>query len=134
VMAHNSSADGPDPIDVEVGITIRRLRKERGLGQARLATALGITFQQVQKYEQGTNRVSASMLVRAAKALSVQPADLLPTTDAAPLPPSAQLLGLRGAQELLEGYADIPSVKLRRALLILVRAMRAHAASEAPDE
>ena len=116
--------NGPDPVDVEVGLTIRRLRKERGLSQEGLGKALGITFQQIQKYERGTNRISASMMVKAAKALDVQPADLLPRTDAAPLPPSAQLLGVRGAEELLKGYAAIKSPRHRKAVLTLVRAMR----------
>ncbi len=116
--------DGPDAIDVEVGITVRRLRKERGMSQESLGKALGITFQQIQKYERGTNRVSASMMVKAARALGVQPADLLPRTDAAPLPTSASLLSLRGAEELLQGFAAIKSHRHRRAVLTLVRAMR----------
>ncbi len=123
-MAANTQTNGPDPVDVEVGITIRRLRKERGVSQEGLGKALGITFQQIQKYERGTNRISASMIVRAARALTVQPADLLPRTDAAPLPASASLLGLRGAEELLQGYAAIESARHRKAVLTLVRAMR----------
>ena len=61
--------DGPDPIDVAVGARIRIRRRWMNLSQTSLADALGITFQQVQKYEKGTNRVSASMLVRAAATL-----------------------------------------------------------------
>ena len=116
-MAGNTAhLSGPDAIDVEVGITIRRLRKERGLSQTELGTALGITFQQIQKYERGTNRISASMMVKAPRALGVQPADLLlPKIDAAPLPPAA----------LLQGYAAIKTSRHRGAVLTLVRAMRA---------
>ena len=123
-MASNSLRDGPDQIDLETGITLRRLRKERGLSQQRLGEALGITFQQVQKYERGTNRISASMLVKAARILSVQPGDLLPRSDAAPLPPTARLLETRGPDELLAGYAAIKSPRQRRAVLTLVRALR----------
>src|SRR5436853_7611903 len=47
------------PEDVEIGRKIRALRLERGLSQSRLADGIGLTFQQVQKYEKGTNRVSA---------------------------------------------------------------------------
>ncbi len=123
-MAATAQTNGPDPVDVEVGITIRRLRKERGMSQEGLGRALGITFQQIQKYERGTNRISASMMVKAARALGAQPSDLLPRTDAAPLPPSAQLLSMRGAEELLQGFAAIKSPRHRRAVLTLVRALR----------
>jgi transcriptional regulator with XRE-family HTH domain len=62
-------ADGPHPVDRHVGIRIRMRRKELGVSQERLADALGITFQQVQKYERGANRVSASKLWEIAAAL-----------------------------------------------------------------
>ena len=55
-------SDGPHNVDVYVGARIRARRKERGVSQGSLAAALGITFQQVQKYERGMNRVSASKL------------------------------------------------------------------------
>ena len=66
-----------DPIDVAVGARIRLLRKVRGLSQQVLAEAAGVTFQQIQKYESGANRVSASMLTRIAKTLVVPVAELL---------------------------------------------------------
>jgi transcriptional regulator with XRE-family HTH domain len=47
-----------DPVDVAVGARIRLLRKMRGLSQQSLAEAAGVTFQQIQKYERGSNRVS----------------------------------------------------------------------------
>ena len=132
-MATTAANSGPDPLDVEIGLSIRRLREGRRMSQSRLGEAIGITFQQIQKYERGTNRISASMLVRAARALDVQPADLLPRTDAAPLPPSASLLTLRGATKLLEGYAALGS-RHRRAVLLLVKALReAGAPSKAED-
>ena len=58
-----------DPIDVGVGARIRIRRRELGVSQGLLAEHLGLTFQQVQKYERGANRVSASMLVRIAERL-----------------------------------------------------------------
>jgi transcriptional regulator with XRE-family HTH domain len=67
-MAASSS---PDPIDVHVGTRVRIRRKQLGLSQSALADALGLTFQQVQKYERGANRVSSSMLVRIARRLEV---------------------------------------------------------------
>lgn len=54
-------------VDQQVGRNIRKLRKDRGESQETLAAALGLTFQQVQKYERGANRVSASKLVAIAK-------------------------------------------------------------------
>ena len=61
----------PDPIDVAVGARMRMRRKTLGLTQTALAEALGITFQQVQKYERGANRVSASKLYEIAQTLQV---------------------------------------------------------------
>jgi transcriptional regulator with XRE-family HTH domain len=58
----------PDPIDVHVGQVIRRRRKQIDQTQAGLAEALGLTFQQIQKYERGSNRVSASVLLKIARA------------------------------------------------------------------
>ena len=52
----------PHPVDVHVGARIRLRRKEMGISQTDLADVLGLTFQQVQKYERGSNRVSASKL------------------------------------------------------------------------
>jgi transcriptional regulator with XRE-family HTH domain len=60
-----------DPFDAHVGGRIRVQRRMLGLNQTQLAKSLGVTFQQLQKYENATNRVSASMLQRAAQALGV---------------------------------------------------------------
>src|SRR4051812_35742412 len=60
----------PDPVDLYVGGRIRMRRKMLGVSQERLAEALGLTFQQVQKYERGANRVSASKLYEIARFLS----------------------------------------------------------------
>ena len=61
----------PNPIDVEVGGRIRTRRLLLGMNQQALADALDLTFQQVQKYEHGANRVSASRLAAMAKILAV---------------------------------------------------------------
>lgn len=61
---------GPNPIDVHVGFRIRLRRKALGISQERLADSLGLTFQQVQKYERAANRVSASKLWEVAQALN----------------------------------------------------------------
>lgn len=63
--------DGPDPIDTYVGLRIRARRKEFGLTQTTLGQKVGVTFQQIQKYERGTNRVGSSRLFKIAKTLKI---------------------------------------------------------------
>ncbi|PHY20905.1 helix-turn-helix domain-containing protein [Caulobacter sp. BP25] len=73
-MAFDDTSDArtqPEPVDKHVGARIRLRRKLLGLSQTHLGDALGLTFQQVQKYERGDNRVSASKLYDTAKALQV---------------------------------------------------------------
>ncbi|MFA7428934.1 MAG: helix-turn-helix transcriptional regulator [Rhodospirillaceae bacterium] len=62
---------GPDPIDVHVGKRLRLRRTLLGMSQEQLANAVGVTFQQIQKYERGSNRVSASRLYDVARVLGV---------------------------------------------------------------
>ena len=57
--------------DREIGLNIRRLRRAAGLSQAELANSLGLSYQQVQKYETGANRISVSRLMQIADALKV---------------------------------------------------------------
>ena len=61
----------PNPIDVHVGLQVRLRRKELKISQEKLAETLGLTFQQVQKYERGANRISASKLYEIARSLRV---------------------------------------------------------------
>ena len=64
----------PNPIDKHVGSRVRMRRVLIGMSQEKLGTALGLTFQQVQKYEKGTNRIGASRLQQIAGVLNVPPA------------------------------------------------------------
>jgi transcriptional regulator with XRE-family HTH domain len=81
----------PSAGDLLIGSKIRELRTLRGMSQSALAEKLGITFQQIQKYEKGTNRIAGSRIATAAQALGVDPAVLLGAAsaapEAAPLPP-----------------------------------------------
>jgi transcriptional regulator with XRE-family HTH domain len=115
----------PDPIDVAVGARIRLLRRSRGISQSKLAEGLGLTFQQVQKYERGANRVSASMLVKAAHALDVPIADLFGSaaTGSAALDEFALLASNSSALELMRAFVRIESPALRRAVLELTRTL-----------
>jgi len=65
------SPDGPAEVDLHVGRRIRQRRKAVNVTQEALADALGLTFQQIQKYERGSNRVSASKLYQIASTLGV---------------------------------------------------------------
>lgn len=63
--------DGPSPIDVHVGARVRLRRTLLGMSQEKLGEAIGLTFQQVQKYERGMNRISASKLWKLSNVLDV---------------------------------------------------------------
>ncbi|MDR3571896.1 MAG: helix-turn-helix transcriptional regulator [Candidatus Pacebacteria bacterium] len=72
----------PNPIDRHVGSRVRMRRILLGMSQEKLGEALGLTFQQVQKYEKGTNRIGASRLQQISRTLNVPPAFFF---DGAPL-------------------------------------------------
>jgi transcriptional regulator with XRE-family HTH domain len=78
MMKKGGKKDGPHWVDVYVGQRIRRERKKRKMTQTTLGEAVGISFQQIQKYEKGTNRISASMLLEIACVFEMQPGSLLP--------------------------------------------------------
>ena len=122
-MAANES---PDPIDIEVGARIRVRRKFLSLSQSALAEALGLTFQQVQKYERGANRVSASMLVKIAAKLETSVGDLVGENDQDRHSHDVyQKLASPGALELLEAFVRMPDPEARRAVVTLVRVLGA---------
>ncbi len=124
-------ASAPDQIDVEVGLALRRARLHRKLSQTELGNALGISFQQVQKYERGANRVSASMLVKAARFLAINASDLLPLQEASPSPSFVRrFTEARGVEALVDAYCDLADAAQRRAVLELVLAMGPRATAE----
>jgi transcriptional regulator with XRE-family HTH domain len=129
--AAEETAGGPHPVDRHVGLHIRMRRKALGISQEKLAEQLGLTFQQVQKYERGANRVSASKLWEIARALQTHVAyfyeGLEDETDGVArgfMGASAQEFLL--TPEGLELAATFPRVRragLRRKVLDLVRAI-----------
>jgi transcriptional regulator with XRE-family HTH domain len=124
-----ASADSPDPIDIEVGQNLRQARLARGYSQTELGEALGISFQQVQKYERGTNRLSASRLVRAARFLRIGCADLLPPEDQHQTPPIVNRLAeVSGLVDVVDAYCAVSDPTLRRDLLNLLRVLKPKAA------
>jgi transcriptional regulator with XRE-family HTH domain len=95
----------PDPIDVRLGANVRELRKSRGISQVRIAEKIGLTFQQIQKYERGVNRISVSTLLRLCSALDVSASALIaelagePANAEAPPRPARSLSGFQSAAE-----------------------------------
>jgi transcriptional regulator with XRE-family HTH domain len=72
-FSHSNDEKGaPNPVDIHVGARLRTLRKLKNFSQEKLAQVLGLTFQQVQKYERADNRIGASRLYQIAEALGVQ--------------------------------------------------------------
>jgi transcriptional regulator with XRE-family HTH domain len=74
-------SDKPNPIDVQVGARVRLRRNMLGLSQEKLGEAIGLTFQQVQKYERGANRIGASRLHELSRVLDVPVAFFFDDTD-----------------------------------------------------
>ena len=115
--------------DMEIGRKIRALRLERGLSQSGLAEGIGLTFQQVQKYEKGTNRVSAGRLQRIAELLGVPITFFYSgmgdrTKKQAAQSTSLALVQTKGAMRLLRAYGDIPSRATKYALVVLAESLR----------
>lgn len=103
-----------DEVDVHVGLRMKKRRIAVGMSQARLASRLGITYQQVQKYENGINRVGASRLEAAARILGVEPAFFFDgRPEMASGPASAQADG--DVHDILEFMRSHDGVALNRA-------------------
>jgi transcriptional regulator with XRE-family HTH domain len=113
-----------NPLDVAIGARLRVRRRAAGLSQQKLAERLGVTFQQVQKYERGTNRIAGSTLILIAEALDTPASYFLGEGVSGPINDEALVnIAQRGASDLLKQYVSIRSPKLRGALLQLVRAL-----------
>ncbi|CAO4150970.1 Transcriptional regulator, XRE family [Methylorubrum thiocyanatum] len=107
-----------------VGERIVALRKARGLSQAALGAAVGVTFQQVQKYERGTNRVGAGRLQEIARLLEVPVSAFFDEGNGAAGDMQADVFGflrIHGAIDLLRAFATIEDDQLRREVLAIVR-------------
>lgn len=124
----------PDPTDVHVGRRLRAMRQAKELSQGRLGDALGITFQQVQKYEKGSNRISASRLQQIAKMLDVPVSfffDGAPTgdmpqggfSDAASTAYVSDFLATSEGVQLTKAFVRIKSARVRRRIVDLVEAL-----------
>lgn len=132
----------PNPVDKYVGSRVRMRRIMLGMSQEKLGEALGLTFQQVQKYEKGTNRIGASRLQQISETLQVPVAFLFEGGPSAPSlagglseAPSptyvADFLATSEGLALTRAFTRITDPKLRRSIVDLVEQM---ASREQPDK
>ena len=127
---------GPNPIDTHVGARVRLRRTLLGLSQERLGKAIGLTFQQIQKYERGVNRIGASRLYGLSQVLGVpvsyffedMPAAVSESRGPVPRPSQAAAanydadpMSHRETMELIKAYFRIEDPRTRRKLLELLR-------------
>lgn len=135
-----------NPIDCHVGSRVRMRRMLLGMSQEKLAEYLGLTFQQIQKYEKGVNRIGASRLFDLSHVLGVG-VDYFyedaPTLDGAPAAAGfadragdsyiVDFLNTREGLELNRAFTRIADAKVRRSVLDLVRSLAAEADSATPS-
>lgn len=132
--------EGPNPVDIYVGSKVKARRLIMGMSQEELAKSIGLTFQQVQKYERGTNRISVSRLVDICKVLKVQ-IDYFFDGAMAGVRPGTRNLALKGMSdtkqealepdplmkkdvlELVRAYSRIKSPQLKKQILEMAKAM-----------
>jgi transcriptional regulator with XRE-family HTH domain len=136
-MSEKENKKRPNPTDVHVGSRIRMRRNMLGMSQEKLGENLGITFQQIQKYEKGTNRVGASRLQAIASILDVPVAfffDDAPGREAGDLTgmsegrPASFVMDFCSSGEGLQlnrAFVRIGDAKIRRRIIDLVKALAA---------
>ncbi|MBT5264008.1 MAG: helix-turn-helix domain-containing protein [Rhodospirillaceae bacterium] len=139
-FGRTASIGKPNPIDVHVGVRIRLRRTLMGLSQEKLGDALGLTFQQIQKYERGANRVGSSRLFDLSRVLEVpvsyffddmpgevssqSPGQLYADRrDPNPYDVAADPMARRETLELVRAYYGITDVEARRKFYELARAL-----------
>jgi transcriptional regulator with XRE-family HTH domain len=136
-MKEKENKKRPNPTDIHVGSRIRMRRNMLGMSQEKLGESLGITFQQIQKYEKGTNRVGASRLQAIASILDVPVSFFFAD---APGTESSELTGMSEGKaanfvvdfvnsgeglQLNRAFARITDAKIRRRIIDLVKALAA---------
>jgi transcriptional regulator with XRE-family HTH domain len=132
-----NAAKRPDSADLEVGQRIRMQRLARKMTQSALATELGVTLQQVQKYETGVNRITAGRLNRIADVLEIPIGRLLGCDDEVDgedehglgskhHPQEYELLSRPGAIRLLRAYEQIADADIRQLIASLVERLAGH--------
>jgi transcriptional regulator with XRE-family HTH domain len=118
-----------DSIDIAVGQRIKVERLARRMSQTELAEKIGVSFQQVQKYEKGLNRVGAGRLTRIAEVLGIQVGAFFETSASATLKDEdsktspLDMLAEPGAVRVLRAFSQLPKGPLRRSVLGLLEKM-----------
>ena len=107
----------PDPLDVMIGLRVRVRRKALTMSQTELGNRIGVTFQQVQKYERGVSRIAGSTLIRVAQGLDTTVAALLGETDSPEQRDAWLPLAGPGALEMVRAYNAMPDPDVRAAFL-----------------
>ncbi len=110
-------------INTIVGERIRALRKYKGMTQSQLAEAIGVTYQQVQKYEKGATAITVERLYQIAEALSVAPSEILPEAEEGPSRVKETEGPYGYEQEVVRLFRELSSSEVRRAILVLLRAL-----------
>ena len=126
-------SETPEIMDIRLGEAVRARRRALGISQGSMADAIGVSFQQVQKYERGVNRVSFSALIKIAGALGCRAADLVSTVEGASAGQSPLPKYPTETTRLLELFQRIASPELRDAVLRLAEAVVARPAGGGPD-
>ncbi|MCK6451053.1 MAG: helix-turn-helix domain-containing protein [Alphaproteobacteria bacterium] len=134
-MSRRPAGDG---VDVHVGKRVRERRVQLGMSQKNLAAAVGVSFQQIQKNERGTNRIGASRMLELSRALDVPVSFFFDDMPPQPPVPSAvstapeagagmeiapDVMASRETQELVEVYYAIPDQRARKRLLTFIRSI-----------
>ena len=135
-LGGRKKSEKPNPIDVQVGSRVRLRRNMLGLSQEMLGEAIGLTFQQVQKYERGANRISASRLHELSRVLDVPVSFFFDDTDPVRAPanprdadaPASEVfdsdpLRRRETVELVDAYYAIDDPDVRRATVDYARSL-----------
>jgi transcriptional regulator with XRE-family HTH domain len=121
---HSASPKQATKEDVILGLRIQTLRKSRGISQTALGIAIGVSFQQIQKYEIGANRVGAGRLSDIARVLGAPVSVFFEEGDAAAAQEKTEvfdLLRAPGAVDLLNAFITIEDARLRREVLAIVQ-------------
>lgn len=128
------SSKKASPVDAEVGVRIRFYRLNAGMSQTQLGEKIGVTFQQVQKYENGSNRVGAGRLTQIAGALGVPVTAFFEASGEAAQknghPSVTELLSHPSAIRMLQAYSSIPDSGTQFAIVRLMEAL----GSEQPNK
>ena len=127
-VAAKRSRTQANTVDTHVGQRIRDKRNELGMSQTEVANALGVTFQQVQKYERGTNRVGASRLFDLSRILSVPVQYFFEGLNNQPTPIEKEddnfiRLMKPDTVELVEAYYKVENLQVRRQILSTIRSI-----------